>query len=54
MNPLKIIEKLIKTRDELQEISRNLHHKERELDQLAGELLEFLKHKRIIETRTVG
>lgn len=53
MNPLKIVEELIKTRDELKEISRTLYHKEKELDRLASELIEFLKHKKIIETRTV-
>lgn len=53
MNPLKIIEELVKVREEIRETRLKLEHFERQIDYLSSELIEFLKHKRIIETRTV-
>lgn len=53
MNPLKVAEGLIKTRDEIREIRLRLEAKEKEIDRLADDLIEFLKHKRLIETRSV-
>lgn len=53
MNPLKVVEGLVKTREEIREIRHRLEQKEREIDSLADELIEFLKHKRLIEARTV-
>lgn len=53
MNIIKVLESLIRVRDELEETKNKIEHLRRELDIHTGELIEFLKDKRIIETRTV-
>jgi hypothetical protein len=53
MNPLKIIEELIKIKEEMRGVRLKIEHFERQIDHLSGDMLEYLKHKRIIETRTV-
>ena len=45
------MEELIKVKDELYEAQKVIEHSRRQIDHLTAELIEFLKHKRIIETR---
>jgi hypothetical protein len=52
MNVLKTIEKIVRIKNEIGEIRAKLEHYERELDFAAGELIEFLKHKKIIEPKS--
>lgn len=53
MNVIKVIESLIRIREELDETKNKIEHLRRELDGQTNDLIEFLKDKRIIETRTV-
>ena len=53
MNVIKVIESLIRIREELEETKGKIEHLRRELDGQTNDLIEFLKDKRIIETRTV-
>jgi hypothetical protein len=53
MNVIKVIESLIRIREELEETKGKIEHLRRELDAQTGDLIEFLKDRRIIETRTV-
>ena len=52
MNVLKTIENIVRIKNEIGEIRAKLEHYERELDGAAGELIEFLKHKKIIEPKS--
>jgi hypothetical protein len=54
MNPIKILENLVKIKDELRETRLKIEHYERQIDYSVSEMIEFLKHKRIIESRTIG
>lgn len=54
MNPIKILEELIKVKEELRESRKKIEFSERQIEYLTDQMIEFLKHKRIIETRTVG
>jgi dsDNA-specific endonuclease/ATPase MutS2 len=53
MNVIKVIESLIRIREELEETKKKIEYLRRELDAQTGDLIEFLKDRRIIETRTV-
>lgn len=53
MNVIRTLEEIIKIRDEITDISKSLEYRGRELDKKVHDLIEFLKAKRIIETRTV-
>jgi len=53
MNVFKSIGEIIETRDELRELAREMERKSRKLDRAIDELIEFLKHKRLIESRPV-
>lgn len=53
MNVIKVIESLIRIRDELDETKSKIEHLRRELDAQTNDLIEFLKDRRIIETRSV-
>jgi len=53
MNVIKVIESLIRIREELDEAKGKIEHLRRELDSQTNDLIEFLKDRRIIETRTV-
>jgi hypothetical protein len=53
MEIIKIVESLVKIRDQVDETKNKLEFLRRELDVQTGLLIEFLKHKRIIETRTL-
>lgn len=53
MNPLEIVEKIIEVKDEIREIKNKLEYQQKRLDNLAGDLIEYLKYKRLIESRVV-
>lgn len=53
MNPLEIVEKIVMVKDEIREIKNKLEHQQKRLDNLAGDLIEYLKYKRLIESRVV-
>ena len=53
MNPLEIVEKIIEVKDEIREIKNKLDYQQKRLDNLAGDLIEYLKYKRLIESRVV-
>lgn len=53
MNVIKVIESLIKIREELEETKAKIERLRKELDGQTNDLIEFLKDRRIIETRTV-
>jgi hypothetical protein len=53
MNVIKVVESLIRIREELEAAKDKIEHLRRELDSQTNDLIEFLKDKRIIETRNV-
>lgn len=53
MNPLKIAEELVLMREEVRKTRLELERYEKKLDKLADDLIEFLKHSKLVETRTV-
>lgn len=53
MNVIKTLEKIVRIKDEIGEISRKLDHQRNELDKCTYEIIEYLKMKRLVETRTV-
>lgn len=53
MNPLKIAEEIVLLREEVRKTRLELEHYENKLDKIADNLIEFLKHSKLIETRTV-
>lgn len=50
---IRIISEMVEVRQDIQELARKTEERTRKLDILIDDLLEFLKHKRIIETRRV-
>lgn len=53
MNVIKIIEDILEVKQELERIKKDIEFQSRMLDEHVYNLLEFLKMKRIVETRTV-
>jgi hypothetical protein len=53
MNVIKIIEDILEVKQELEKIKRDVEFQSRMLDEHVYNLLEFLKMKRIVESRTV-
>lgn len=53
MNVIKTLEKICRIREEMKKISRALEHQQQELDQCTHEIVEYLKMKRLVESRTV-
>jgi cell division protein FtsL len=51
MNVIKKIERLVQIKNEIRKMRQTLEFQEKELDGIAGELVEFLMHKKIIEPR---
>lgn len=51
MDVIKILENIVKIRQEVLEVSDQLKHLQNELDLQIADMVEFLKHKRIIETK---
>jgi cell division protein FtsL len=43
----------VKIKEELRQTRKQIENNEREIDYAVSEIIEFLKHKRIIETRKV-
>jgi cell division protein FtsL len=53
MDPLKIVSEMVGVRQDILELSRKVEDRSRKMDLLIDQLLEWMKHKRIIETRKV-
>lgn len=53
MNVVKVLEEIIKVKEELNRIKKDLDHQGRVLDEQVYNIIEFLKSKRILETRIV-
>lgn len=53
MNVIKILQKIVLIREEMGELSRKLDYQRNELDKCTHEIIEYLKMKRLIESRTV-
>lgn len=53
MNVIKTLEKICRVREEMNKISRALEHQQNELDKCTHEIIEYLKMKRLVESRTV-
>ncbi len=53
MNVIKTLEKICKVREEMNKISRALEYQQKELDKCTHEIIEYLKMKRLVESRTV-
>lgn len=53
MNVIKTLEKICKIKEEMGKISRSLDHQRHELDKCTYEIIEYLKMKRLVESRTV-
>jgi tetrahydromethanopterin S-methyltransferase subunit G len=51
MNVIKILEKMVKAKDEIRETRQKLEHIEREIDSHVADMIEFLRFKRIIESK---
>jgi hypothetical protein len=51
---VKIVSEMVKTKQEIYDISEKLKHHEGNLDKLIAELVEFLKHRRFLEPRKVS
>ena len=52
MDVIKILEKIVGIRQEVLKVSDQLNHLQKELDIQVSDMVEFLKHKRIIETKS--
>lgn len=52
MDVIKILEKIVGVRQEVLKVSEQLDHLQKELDLQVYEMIEFLKHKKIIETKS--
>lgn len=53
MDPIKIVSEMVGVRQDIQELSRRVEEKTMKMDRLIDELVEWMKHKRIIELRKV-
>lgn len=53
MNIVKVLEEIIKVKEELSRVKRDLEYQSRVLDEQVYNIIEFLKSKRIIESRIV-
>jgi cell division protein FtsL len=53
MDPIKIVSEMVGVRQDIQELSRRVEEKTMKMDRLIDELVEWMKHKRIIEPRKV-
>ena len=54
MDIIKIVSDMVGVRQDIQQLARDIEQKTRRMDILIDELLDYMKHKRIVETRTVS
>jgi hypothetical protein len=54
MDIIKIVSDMAEVRQDIQQLSRDIDYKTRRMDVLIDELLDYMKHKRIVETCTVS
>lgn len=52
MDIVKVLEKIVGIRQEVLEVSERLNHLQGELDLQISEMIEFLKHRGIVETKS--
>lgn len=53
MDIIGVISEMVGVRQDIQELSQKIDERTRKLDLLVDDLIEQLKHKRILETRRV-
>jgi cell division protein FtsL len=53
MDPIRIVSEMVGVRQDMQELSRKMEERTRKMDCLIDEIVELMKHKRIIEPRKV-
>jgi hypothetical protein len=53
MNIIKTLEELVKVKDELYRLDKQIRWQADQVDRIAADLVEFLKDQRIIEPKTV-
>lgn len=53
MELMKIVSEMVQVRQDVEELARKVEERSRKLDLLIDELLEQMKHKRLIELRRV-
>jgi cell division protein FtsL len=51
MDPIRIVSEMVGVRQDMQELSRKMEERTRKMDRLIDEIVEWMKHKRIIEPR---
>lgn len=54
MDLIKIMSEMVRVRDEIHELATKIDWKTKELDRLISEMVEFMKHRKLIESRKVG
>lgn len=54
MNLVKAIGEIIDVREELKDLAREIEWKSKKLDRSIDDLMEFLKHHGLVETRKVS
>lgn len=53
MDLIKIVGEMIEIREELKDQAKDIERKARRLDRTIDELMEFMKHRGLVETRRV-
>ena len=53
MDLIKIVGEMIELREELKDQAKDIERKARRLDRTIDELMEFMKHRGLVETRRV-
>lgn len=53
MDIIKTLAELVKVKDDLHRIQKEIEWQARMVDRIAGDLIEFLKDKRLIESKIV-
>jgi len=54
MDIIKIVSDMVGVRQDIQQLARDIEYKTKRMDVLIDELLDYMKHKRIVETVTVS
>lgn len=53
MNIVKVVSEMVEVRQDILELSQKIEERTRKLDLLIDDLVEHLKHHRVLETRRV-
>lgn len=54
MDLIKIVTQMVEVRQDIEELSRKVEERTRKLDLLIDGLIEFMKHRGLVETRKVS